>query len=118
MAEQQMQLPAEWTIGHGHLGNAPRTPSPTPLGWHVEQHQMPDRDGVLQWEPARAFPLRFDCPDVTRKELWARRKGRNRVKIPDGLEFDQYAAGCAPSGMEGARVRVLFVDEIPAEVAA
>lgn len=111
----------EWTIGHGRLGNAPRDPSPEPLGWFTQRHQELDADDVLQWGPVMVTPLLFDGPDVAREQLWLRRKGRNCVRIPDGFEFDQYGAhdgrrgGCAPiPEMQAARVRVVWTDEKPA----
>lgn len=84
-------------------------------GWDVQQHQDLDRRDRSFWKPAYpATPLRFCTPEQAFASLWARRKGRNRVRLADclGLEFDAYATGVAEAAgfpeRSGLRVRVTY----------
>ena len=111
---QHLQSPTGSGMGVVRLGNGPKEPSPTPLGWQTMQFQMVGADNVLQWQQPEATPLHDVGPAEARQSLWERRKDRNRVRIPDGMEFDQYHPDCVPDpAFNGARVRVRFFAERP-----
>lgn len=76
---------------------------------HVQQHQLTGPDGALCWQAPEYRPVWSGTAAEALAGLWARRKDRDRVRIPGGLEFGAYGPGCAPCPeLQGARVRVWF----------
>lgn len=85
----------------------------SPVGYQVQQHQTTGSDDALVWPPPERRPLYSGTPEGDLVTLWARRAGRNRTRIPGGLEFDAYGPGCAPCPeLQSARVRVTFQDAV------
>ena len=81
--------------------------------WNVQQHQESQPDGTVAWGPAHRSPDRFVTAAEAFAGLWARRKNANRIRIPVGLEFDEWEPGTSPRRKE--RVQVTF--ETPEGVA-
>ena len=81
--------------------------------WNVQQHEESQPDGTVTWGSVHRSPDHFVSAAESFAGLWARRKDTNRVRIPGGLEFDEWEPGRSPR----AKVRVRVTFETPEGVA-
>lgn len=75
------------------------------------QQYGPHNGPTLVWPEPITSELTDDAAAKHRADLTRRRRSRNLVQIPGGIEFDTYAPGCAPLGcpeLVGSRTRVTF----------
>lgn len=88
-----------------------RDENPDVAYYSVQQHQHVNVSGDMVWGSPERRAVYLGTPDQAFQDLWRRRAGANRVRIPGGMEFDAKLSDLAIREfpvLGSARVRVTY----------